>query len=375
MTHMNRPVLLVLCILAVSSCTTPGFEYIDDMDQFMLENMAVLRAPAIAAGAVGQSGIEWQGNYGSQDRSDPVSEDTLFMLASVSKTFVVTAVLQLWERGLFELDDDINDHLDFYVRNPHNPDAPLTIRQILTHQSSIHDRKLFYMSGYTIGKGGGDSPVPLGDFVESYLSADGKHYQKANFNRYAPGEGYEYSNIAVACLAYLVEYVTDQDFAEYCSEQIFLPLGMNRTSWMLEDLEGEEIASPFSSGVFLKHYGYPDYPAGQIRTSVAQLASFVAMWMGDGSGNGNQILEPETVLLALTMQTANRGLIWAPVGQEGAGFWGHSGGDPGVSTMVIIHPEQNAGIIFLSNGDWRNSRAYDEIYQQLFSLCGVDFAF
>ncbi len=60
------------------------------------------------------------------------------VIASISKTITATAVMQLWEQGLFELDDDVNDYLPFNVRNPNHPDVPITFRMLLTHTSSIN---------------------------------------------------------------------------------------------------------------------------------------------------------------------------------------------------------------------------------------------
>ena len=102
-----------------------------------------------------------------------VARDTLFMLASVSKTVVAT-VLQAVENGLFELDTDVNEVLPFPVRNPDHADEPITIRHLMTHTSSIRDNWTVLTGVYVIG----DAAMPLGTFLRRYLTVGGADYRR-----------------------------------------------------------------------------------------------------------------------------------------------------------------------------------------------------
>ncbi|MCW8966450.1 MAG: beta-lactamase family protein, partial [Candidatus Pacearchaeota archaeon] len=167
--------------------------------------MKIIKSPGLAAAAIRDTGLVWAGYYGKKDKYEKVNDKTLFMLASVSKTIVVVAVMQLEEKGLIKLDDDISDYLDFTVRNPRYPDKKITFRHLLTHHSSIKDRQPFHSFTYTVFSGGGDSPITLKKIITSYFSPDGNHFSKRNFRNKPPGAEYTYSNMAVSLLGYLVE--------------------------------------------------------------------------------------------------------------------------------------------------------------------------
>ena len=220
--------ILVTAVFAVAATTTSCAmflpNYKDDIDMFMESRMVRMEVPGMAVGVVGADGSLWEGYYGTYDGENPVSENTLFMIASVSKTVIATAIMQLWEQGLFALDDDINNYLDFEVHNPANPDVAITFRHLMTHRSSIVDRFPFYDDLYTIDSGGGDSPWGLGEFLRAYLTPDGEFYDTDNFLGSAPGSRFDYSNYGAMLLAYLVEVLSGESFAEYCDSRIFTRL-------------------------------------------------------------------------------------------------------------------------------------------------------
>ena len=105
-------------------------------------------------------------------------------IGSISKTVVATAVMQLWEKGKFQLDDDVNERLPFAVRSPSHPDTPITYRLLLTHRSGIADSPA-YGSSYACG----DPSLPLEAWLKAYLTPGGRYYEKeANFHPWKPGE-------------------------------------------------------------------------------------------------------------------------------------------------------------------------------------------
>jgi CubicO group peptidase (beta-lactamase class C family) len=118
------------------------------------------------------------------EQNRPVTPDTLFILASVSKTVTATALMQLYDQGRFKLDDDVNKYLPFQVHIPAHPKRPITFRQLLIHTSSIKDNDKIINSLFVQG----DSPVALKDFMQGYFMPGGKYYSKrANFHSSRPG--------------------------------------------------------------------------------------------------------------------------------------------------------------------------------------------
>ena len=270
--------------------------------------------------------------------------------------------MQLVEAGSLELDADIGDYLPFTIRHPRYPDTPITARMLLTHISGLRDNARIYNKLYEYGA---DSPISLSELIEGFFTPEGQWYDsKRNFTSSAPGEEFEYSNLGFALLGLLVEEVAEQPFDIYCNEKIFGPLAMDETSWFLRDLTADHIAMPYRDVSLLGRaaykpygqYGYPDYPSGQIRTSVTQFARFYQAIMRGGELGGIRILEEDTIALMLTTQlteeTAEQCLGWIRLTEgDPAPLNGHGGGEQGVLTMAWFEPETGTGVMVFTNGD------------------------
>jgi CubicO group peptidase (beta-lactamase class C family) len=330
------------------------------LDSFIVWAMGNYNIPGVAACVVKDGQLVWSGAHGWANIEDSVAvtDSTLFMLASVSKTVTGAAVMQLWEEGRFGLDDDINDYLPFDVIHPWHPDSIITFRMLLTHTSGINDNWTVLTSVYCLG----DSPIPLGQFLEDYLTPGGAYYDaEANFNPWAPGTASDYCNVAVALAGYLVEAISGTPFDEYCEDSLFTPLGMDETAWFLADLDTSNVAMPYywdgSTFVPYGHYGYPDYPDGRLRSSTAELSRFLIAMLQGGQIDGVRILDSTTVDTMTTVQIpgGSIGVIWFRqwVGVLNDWIWTHTGGDLGVSTKASFCPadDENWAFITLTNGE------------------------
>jgi CubicO group peptidase (beta-lactamase class C family) len=244
------------------------------------ELMAAGKLPGLSVAVVRGSEVVWKHAWGlaNVETGRRVEPATLFMLASVSKTVVATATLQAVDEGLLHLDADVNDVLPFTVRNPVHEDEPLTLRQLMTHTSSIRDDWNLLIASYVDG----DATMPLRRFLRRYLSPNGADFSQNHYYSVGPGRTYRYANVGVALAAYLVEAASGIGFDAWCERRIFAPLGMTRAGWHLSGLPRRDIAIPYSwSGqgngyVGSAHYGYPDYPDGALRTTAPQLARTAA---------------------------------------------------------------------------------------------------
>ncbi len=331
------------------------------LDEFMRARLADSNCPAIGAAAVYGGEVVWAEGYGFANvaRHRRANAATPFMLASVSKTVTAVAVMQARERGYFGLDDDVNTILGFSVRNPGAAGVKITPRRLLTHTSSIRDNWGELSPLYVQG----DSPIPLGTFLERYLVPGGQYFAAGkNFYAYVPGTRYDYSNVGASLAGYLVEAATGTPFDAWCEQNIFGPLGMTRTSWHLAGLDRDLIALPYRrlrGGGWKSYglYGYPDYPDGQLRTTPSSLARFLATFASGGAYPGGRILEASTVNMMLTDQLTGinapwQGLIWYREDAGGLGtLYGHNGGDSGVTTDLWFRRSDGAGAVVLANGD------------------------
>jgi len=368
-------VWLAILGVAIAGATAQISELMDptrpkDPREFFETRMRQAHVPGLAVAILHGGEVAWADGFGRVDAGTdrPVTAETLFHVASVSKTITGTAVMQLVERGLVDLDGPVDEYLPFSVRNPRLPDEPITIRQLMAHTSSLRDHDETYMGQYTLDAGGGDSPLALASFVEGYVSPGGTWYDaEANFADEPPGTSHDYSNVGFALLGVLVEAVSGIDFADYCRENVFEPLGMVETGFRIAEVDESLLAHPheYKDGTFtvLPHYSYATYPDGSLRTSVAEYALFLQAMMNGGLGaNGSRILEEATVAEMIRTQfpelNSHQGLAWDtkqignldPERCARGPVPGHTGGDPGVFSIIFYVPDERSGAILFANG-------------------------
>jgi len=213
-------------------------------DRAMTKLMGMAHMSALSAAIVKNNEVVWAKGFGLYDRENnkEADEKTIYLVASISKTFTATALMQLYEKGYFKLDDDVSNYLPFTLRNPNYPDKPITFRMLLAHQSSLaEDPPGFYayipgdleVEGY---------PYP---WLEEYLVPGGINYIPQIWTDLPPGEEMNYANVGYGLLGYLVERISGKPFEEYCRENIFEPLSMNDTSFRLANVNTSRVAVPY----------------------------------------------------------------------------------------------------------------------------------
>jgi CubicO group peptidase (beta-lactamase class C family) len=352
--------LLLLILFAFISCEKE--EVIDvtqktELDKVVDSEFKRLQMPGLACLAVKNDSVVYLGlrGYANRNEKKKFTNQTRMLIASTSKTITLTAIMQLYEKGLINLDSDINLYLPFQVRNPHYSDYPITVRMLLTHTSSISDEgympSIYYLFGYV------DYPETLMSFEENYLTSTGKNYTKKNFTENKPGELYDYSNVGAALIACLVEHVTNSNFNDYCKTNIFEPLGMDKTTWFFSETPKIELAIPYADNNIFNpskpFYTYPTYPDGHLITTIEDLSRFMRAFIMDGQYNDFQLLLPQTIDTILheniSITAGKQGLIFYEhkIGQFEV--WGHNGGDPGVSTEMYFDREKRVGYIMFNN--------------------------
>tara|TARA_Y100001970_G_scaffold78167_1_gene99485 strand:+ start:1391 stop:2881 length:1491 start_codon:yes stop_codon:yes gene_type:complete len=358
--------------------------------------------PGLSVSVVEGENIVWNKSFGMANLEENimVSDSTMFMLASVSKTVTATALMKLWESGLINLNQDINNYLPFEVKHPDFPLIPITAKMLLSHTSGIKDN-WSVMPYYE-----GDSDIELSVYLEEYLVPGGDFYnQNLNFTNNPPGANFSYSNIGAALIGYLVESISSQPFNEYCNQHIFEPLDISGR-WFLSELDISNIAIPYETssdnsgdscydigcGVFnssnpcqcdqacndygdccddynqvcgedgtgdgvgfspIDHYGYSDYPSGQLRVSSLDLAKFLVLFNNRGIYQGVRILEEETVEYMKSIPyphiNSQQAFIWYYKNQAGRSLFGHNGGDLAVSADMFISLSDEVGVIIILN--------------------------
>lgn len=293
--------------------------------------------------------------------------NTPFHIASVSKTVTNLAVFKLVELEKIDLNTDINEYLPFEVKNPYYPNDIITIKRLLNHRSGIKDDFLFYRHYWSKPKG--DPTLELGQFLKDYLDVNGKNYKKKHFESKSDYQSFSYSNTGVALLGFIVEHISGMTYEEFCQQNIFEPLGMINSSWFLKNLDVNQVAKTyvyrFYRGLIFKgHNGYPDYPAGQLRTSISDYSKLVVAYLN--SENSKFVLKKETTL-RITPESLEGYFTWFKIEINNHLYYTHGGADTGVKTIVIMDVTQKRAIIIFANSKFNNQELYKSIEIEMWS--------
>jgi CubicO group peptidase (beta-lactamase class C family) len=350
------------------------------LDSIIIAYMNSQSVPGITTLIIKDNEVAWNKNYGYRNLQFqlPVEDSTLFYMASISKTILATAVMQLWENGMIDLEGNINDYLPsgFTVVNPFFSNDTITVKMLMTHTSSLQDNWYFLDALWSCG----DYPVTLDSFLVNYFTPGGAYYSQNNFYNYHPGQNLNYSNVGACLLALMVEHLSGKSFNEYTRDSIFTPLSMNSSSWFLSGLDTNKIATPYMSLVPMCHYGMAYWPVTQLRTNKFELSNFLSAYINGGVFNNNRILQSSTIEMMLTDQTNGQYPNW---GQQGLlwysdpwydTYWGHTGISYGAVTDMFCNLSEKWGIIFFMNSDYTPNRPtpkmaiYAHFYGNIYAL-------
>lgn len=159
---MKKLFKIIGSILAVLVLFTAGTIFVqidfsndDNFDVFIKTKMEAWEAQGLAIAFIKDGEISWSKNYGYADPEvqKKVTDETIFQIASVSKTVTGAAIMQLYEKGFLNLDVSINEYLPFDIKNPNFPNQKITVRMLLQHKSSLIDNEPAYRSTFTIFSG------------------------------------------------------------------------------------------------------------------------------------------------------------------------------------------------------------------------------
>lgn len=339
--------LLVIIPLLYTSCSIINLN--KDIDQFIASEIKKSNIPALSYCIIKKDRMVLTNHFGLQKykKGDMVDQNAIYLLASISKTIVAVAIMQLHERGMINLNDDINNYLPIDIRNPNYPSIPITVNMLLTHTSSLSWPNEIEDSTFNHPLKEG-SELPLHIWVKDYLLPKGKSYRNSSWKNYPPGEYYQYSNIGVALLGLIVQNVSKVDFSEYCKKYIFLPLEMNNTGFRLTEVDPKYLVTPVHEGREILQYSVAHYPSSMLKSSIKELSNFLIAIINKGRFKNNKILNPETINLMLTPKITSNGqaLIWK---NQSKGWIGHIGGYWGTSCLMDLNIEKGVGIIILTN--------------------------
>ena len=326
-------------------------ELTDRVDRMLNRHPAV----GLAVGVIRNDRLVHFQGHGFADIAahTPVTQDTVFRIGSVTKTFTAIAVMQLWEHGLVELDSPAGEFLRSYRLVPAKAThRPATVRHLLTHTAGlpelVHPSRAFKpILGET---------VPFGQRVPALAE-----FYRGGLHLVAePGTRHTYSNHGFATLGQIVEDVSGQPLHRYFREHIFAPLGMAHTDLLRSGRVGPSLATGYglhSSGPRpVDDCDVVTAGGGSVYSTTADMADYVAALLGGGANEHGSVLKPETLasMFAPHYQPDPR------VPGVGLGFFRsaaarhllleHEGLVPGFSSHLSLAPDDGVGIVAFTNG-------------------------
>ena len=319
--------------------------------------------PGAVVGVVAGDELVWAQGFGHADIDSgrAMEVDTRFRMASHSKLFTATAIMQLREEGKLQLDDPVVKHLPWFDFEEESPDdPPVTIEHLLTHSSGLPREASSHWT---------DFDFPTAEEVQELMP-----YRKAAFS---PEVRWKYSNLAYTIAGMVIEEVSGMSWADYLQAHIFDPLGMSASS---VDVPDPGLATPYGSRMpdgsrvifpFVDARGMA--AATGLTSTVEDMARFVSAQFRKGPRGGNRILstaslrEMHRVRMMENHWRSGQGIGFSVRRIDDELFVGHGGGYPGYTTNTTIQLDSKVGVIVLTNTNDSNP---SQIAGELMSTVG-----
>ena len=321
-------------------------------ESWVNSQMDFYNLPGLSMGIVYDQELVWQKGFGYADleKKIPMTPQTIFRVASITKLFTSTAIMQLRDAGKLRLDDPITKHLKWFQIKHRYPEAPeITIRHILTHTSGLPREAAFpYWT---------DHKFPTMEEIKEKLPK-----QETIF----PSETkWKYSNLAMALLGEIVVSASGKDYETYITDHILKPLGMTNTSVFLTKEQKKNLATGYgirlSDGTretmsCIDSKGLT--PAANISSNIIDLAKFVSMQFGESNNvTGSQILKANTLREMQRVHwlrpswTSGWGLGFSIRKYKNRTLVGHAGWVGGNRSQLYFDVKDKIGVIVYSNGE------------------------
>ncbi len=315
---------------------------IDNYIQLVMEKFDI---PGIALAVTKDSELIYLNAFGVKNivTKGRLQPEHIFHMASVSKPFVATAIVQLVEKGKINLDKPLITYLPYFKLDDDRY-KDITIRQMLNHTSGMPDVIDYEWDKAQYDEGAAERYVRSLN-TEKMISA--------------PGERYQYSNMAYDVLGDVIAKVSGKPFEVYMKESILNPLGMRESNFLYEQIKKELRTSPHIwdlelvvSNVY--PYNRAHAPSGTLNSNVIEMIKWAEANLNHGELNGTRILSEEScnLLWQPSVHLSERtsiGLGWVLSEHRGLSSVSHSGDDLGYSCDFKLILEKNMGIVMASN--------------------------
>lgn len=336
-------VSLVTLPLATEPPEEPTPQTIEALQQAVRRILDKYNVTGAGIALVSKDGVIWSGGIGDADvaAGRPITAETVFRLGSTSKTLIAMALLKLQEEGKLSLEHKVKDIVpEITIVNPWEQSDPVRIVHLLEHTSGFDDMEPAEI--YNLD----DPPdISLSDVLQ--------RFQGAQRVRWRPGTRMSYSNPGYGLAGYIVEKVSGRKFEEYIKQELLKPLRMNNSDFRLSDSNRKLLAQGYNK--FQQPVEYRNIylrPAGDLKSSPADMAQLIRLFLNRGKVAEIQLLRPESIARMEEVQTteaARAGLkkgyglgLFAEM-RGGRVWYGHHGGILGFLSTFQYSPQQGVG--------------------------------
>jgi CubicO group peptidase (beta-lactamase class C family) len=340
---------------------------IDDLELKLKVAEVLNRWPSagLAVAVVRGGSLEWFLGQGVADTQtkEPITEDTVFRIGSLTKTFTAIAVMQLWEQGVLDLDAPADDYLRAFRLIPAQASFQPTVRHLLTHTGGIgYWRRLSDLLQPGVGSGvraGRSGALPLADYYRRGLPVEVE-----------PGTKWVYSNHGFAALGQIVEDVSGQPLDRYLRDHLFEPLGMEYTDL----LRSERVRHRLATGYVLRSRGLKAVADREVLTpggggmysTAAEIARYVSALLEKGTGEHGSVLKPDTLAsmfqphFQLDPRLPGMGLGFELGEESDHKTVGKGGIVSGFYSAMVLAPDEGLGVVVFSNTGGLDGRGVSE---------------
>lgn len=343
--------------LVLFSCTQNSFAQAEKAETCIRDMMQQFGVMGLSVAVVKKNKIIYTQSFGLKDSAGntPLTNDCLFRIASISKSFSATSIMQLAEAKKLSLDDDISGLVGFKVKNPKFPETIITLRMVLSHRSSVNDSQGYFTLDAI-------NPAKNTDWANCY-------------NDYQPGTGYMYCNLNYNMVGTIIEKISGERFDQYVKQHILDPLGLYG-GYCVDSLDSSRFATIYEYNNetktfnaspaayaprreeinnYVMGYSTPIFsPTGGMKISAGDLARYMTMHMNKGRYKGKRIISKKSArqMQAVLAEKAGYGLAIATSGKliPGKTMKGHTGSAYGLYSAMFFHPKEKFGIVVISNG-------------------------
>ena len=311
----------------------------------------------LSVAVVKDNKIIYNHSFGYKDLEQklPLQNDHIFRIASISKSFTTTAIMQLVAKKQISLDQDVSELVGFKVRNPKFPSTVITLKMLLSHRSSINDSEGYFS-------------------LDAIDPAKNPNWEKS-YNAYEPNKGYMYCNLNYNLAGSILEKITGVRFDQYIQQQILDPLGLYG-GYNVNALDSNLIAKLYEynrdSAKFI--YSPNAYaprteeinnytmgrstpifsPTGGMKISANNLATYMVMHSQLGKYKGGRMISKKLSqqMQAIISEEENYGMALETSTQliPGKTMIGHTGVAYGLYSIMFFEPKEKFGFVVISNG-------------------------